>query len=263
MNTLIKISFVAMLSFYGGVAFALTADEIAQAVDQRDDGDKGTAELEMVLIDQQGQTRSRKMQKFEMDVGKDTHSVIFFTAPADVRNSAFLTYDYADSDKDDDQWLYLPELRKTKRIVSSDKSNSFMGSDFSYADMTQRDVSDYQYRIAKESEVREHPVWIMEAVPKQQKTIDETGYQKSYMFVRKDNFVVVRAIHFQTDGKVKYMDVKKLEQIDGIWVATEISMTTTKNKVTLHQTVLQFNQVRFNQSFDDDMFSVRRIEKGL
>ncbi|PLA74524.1 outer membrane lipoprotein-sorting protein [Hydrogenovibrio sp. SC-1] len=263
MKTLMKTSLVMLLAIYGSLAFALTADQIAHKVDQRDDGDKGTAEMEMILIDQQGQKRTRQMQKFEMDVGEDTHSAIFFTAPADVRNSAFLTYDYADSEKDDDQWLYLPELRKTKRIVSSDKSNSFMGSDFTYADMTQRDIADYQYRIAKESEVRGQPVWIMEAVPKHQRTIDETGYQKSYMFVRKDNFVVVRAIHFQTDGKIKYMDIKKLEQIDGIWVGTEISMATTKNKVTLHQTLLRFQNVLFNQAFGDEMFTVRRIEKGL
>jgi len=59
------------------------------------------------------------------------------------------------------------------------------------------------------------------------------------------------------------MDVKKLEQIDGIWVGTEISMATTKNKVTLHQTHLRFNNVRFNQEFGESMFTVRRIEKGL
>lgn len=244
-------------------SYALTADEIAMRVDQRDDGDRGTAKIEMVLIDSQGQKRIREMQKFEMDMGKDTHSAIFFTAPADVRDSAFLTYDYASSDKDDDQWLYLPELHKTKRIVSSDKSNAFMGSDFTYADMTKRVVADYRYRIVKESSVNDHPVWIMESIPKTAKTRDETGYAKSYMFVRQDNFVVIRAMHMQTDGKIKYMDVRKLEQIDGIWVATEIGMTTKKNKATLHQTLMRFSDIHFNQNFDDNLFTVHRIERGL
>jgi len=242
---------------------ALTADEIAQKVDTRDDGDNGSGILEMILIDKHNNERIRSMQKFEKDFGVDTYSVIFFLAPNDVKDTAFLTFDYAASGKDDDQWLYLPALRQTKRIVSSDKSGSFMGSDFSYADMTSRALDDYSYKIVKEGVVRGKKVWIMETKPKTQATIDETGYTKSYMFVRQDNFVVVRAIHFLTDGKRKYMDVKSLEQIEGIWVATEIEMKTKKDKATLHTTILKFTDVKFGLDLKDSFFTVRRIEKGL
>lgn len=242
----------------------ITADEIAKRVDERDDGDKSVSTMEMILIDKHGKQRVRKMKNYSMDKGLDTQSVIFFLSPADVRNTAFLTYDYDDSSKDDDQWLYLPALKKTKRIASSDKSSSFMGSDFTYSDMTSRDINDYTYRIAKESEVRGHKVWVMESIPKTDKTIDETGYTKSYMFVRQDNFVVVRALHIlKESGKKKYLDVKKLEEIDGIWVATEIEMKTTRDKVTLHRTILKLEDVKFNQDLDDSFFSVRRIEKGI
>ena len=244
-------------------AFALTADEIATQVDQRDDGDNGSSTMKMTLIDKHGNQRVRSMKKFSKDFGEDTHSVIFFLEPSDVKDTAFLTYDYDDSSKDDDQWLYLPELRQTKRIVSSDKSGSFMGSDFSYADMTSRALEDYTYKLVKESEVRGNKVWIMEAKAKRQETIDETGYSKSYMFVRQDNFMVVRAVHFVTDGKRKYFDVKSSEQVDGIWVATQMEMTTKKGKVTLHKTVIDFDQIQFNQDFKERFFSVRRIEKGL
>ncbi|MBL4608225.1 MAG: outer membrane lipoprotein-sorting protein [Pseudomonadales bacterium] len=244
--------------------FAITADEIAKQVDARDDGDKSISTLEMTLIDKHGNKRIRKMKKFSMNKGEDTQSVIFFLSPADVRNTAFLTYDYDDSSKNDDQWLYLPALKKTKRIASNDKSSAFMGSDFSYSDMTSRDINNYTYRIAKESTVRDHKVWVMESIPKTKKTIQETGYIKSYMFVRQDNFVIVRALHILEDtGKKKYLDVKKLEQIDGIWVATEIEMKTTENKNTLHKTILKLNNVTFNQDLGDAFFTVRRIEKGL
>ena len=244
--------------------FAITADEIAKQVDERDEGDKSISTMEMTLIDKQGNHRVRKMKNYTMDKGDDTQSVIFFLSPADVRNTAFLTYDYGDSAKDDDQWLYLPALKKTKRIASSDKSSSFMGSDFTYSDMTSREIDDYTYRIAKETTVRDHKVWVMESIPKTQKTIDETGYTKSYMFVRQDNFVVVRALHILKEtGKKKYLDVKKLENIDDIWVATEIEMKTTKDKNTLHRTILKLDDVKFNQDMDDAFFSVRRIEKGL
>jgi len=243
---------------------AITADEIAKQVDERDDGDKSISTMEMILIDKHGNRRVRKMKNYSMDKGEDTRSVIFFMSPADVRNTAFLTYDYNASEKDDDQWLYLPALKKTKRIASSDKSSSFMGSDFTYSDMTSRDVSDYTYRIVKESKVRGEKVWVMESIPKTEKVIDETGYIKSYMFVRQDNFVMVRALHLlKENARKKYLDVKKLEKIDGIWVATEIEMKTTKDKNTLHRTILKLENVKFNQDLDDAFFTVRRIEKGI
>lgn len=265
MKKLLLVSFLLLpLSLLANSSNDISADEIVKQVDERDDGDRSISTMEMILIDKQGKQRVRKMKNYSMDKGEDKQNAIFFLSPADVRNTAFLTYDYDDSAKDDDQWLYLPALKKTKRIASSDKSSSFMGSDFTYSDMTSRDINDYTYRIAKESEVRDHKVWVMESIPKTKKTIDETGYIKSYMFVRQDNFVVVRALHLLKDGgKKKYLDVKKLEKIDGIWVGTEIEMKTTKDKKTLHKTILKLNNVKFNQDLDDSFFTVRRIEKGL
>ncbi len=242
----------------------LSVDEIVNRVDARNDGDNGVGTMKMVLIDKHGSERIRDMKKYSKDFGEDTYSAIFFLSPSDIKNTAFLTYDYDDAAKDDDQWLYLPALKKSKRIASNDKSASFMGSDFTYSDMTSRNIEDYNYKLAKEGMVGEHKVWIIESIPKTQKTVDETGYTKSYIFVRQDNFVVIRALHFMSDGdKKKYMDVKKLELIDGIWVATEIEMKTKKGKQTLHTTILQFNDVKFNQELDPGFFTVRQIEKGI
>lgn len=254
--------FVSLLTPFVLMA-GMSVDEIVHKVDTRDDGDNATATMKMILIDKNKHQRIRSMQRFSKDFGEDIYSAIFFLSPSDVKNTAFLTYDYDESAKDDDQWLYLPALKKSKRIASSDKSASFMGSDFSYSDMTSRDINDYNYKIMKESKVGAQKVWIIESVPKTQKTIDETGYTKSYMFVNQDNYVVIRALHYTVDGKRKYMDVKKLEKIDGIWVATEIEMKTKKAKQTLHTTLLQFNDVKFNQDLSERFFTVRQIEKGL
>jgi hypothetical protein len=189
---------------------------------------------------------------------------MFFLDPPDVKDTGFLTYDYDEDERDDDQWLYLPALKKTKRIASGDKSGSFMGSDFSYADMTDRPLDLYDYKLIKETELNGVPVWIVEAVPNTKEEIDETGYTKQVFFVRQDNYVVVRAKSWlKKGGRNKYMDVKKLEQIDGIWTATEITMTTKKGKKTLHKTVLISANVRYGQDMDDDDFTVRKLEQGL
>jgi hypothetical protein len=246
------------------VLAAMSAREIMQAVDDRDDGDNRVADMKMVMIDKNGDTRSRDIRSFDKDKGEDKQRIMFFLAPADVKDTAFLTYDYDAYDKDDDQWLYLPALRKSKRIASSDKSGSFMGSDFSYADMTRKNLDAYDFTIMKEEEVRGARVWQIESVPKTEEEIKETGYTKSVLFVRQDNFMVVRAVHWVKEGnRLKYLDVDKLEQIDGIWTIQQMSMTTKKGKSTLHKTDLSFSNIHYNQPLDEQMFTLRRLEKGL
>jgi len=239
------------------------AIEIMQKVEDRDIGDNGSSRIEMILIDKRGKERLRKIKKFTKDKGEDTLTLIFFLYPSDVKDTGFLTYDYDDEQKDDDQWLYLPALKKTKRIASSDKSGSFMGSDFTYADMTSRNLADYEFKILQEGAVKKEKVWIIEAKPNE-KAIDETGYTKSVLFVRQDNYVVIRAKHWLKDGgKNKYLDIKKLELIDKVWVATQTTMTTKKGKQTLHKTILNAKDVKFNQGLKENQFTVRRLEKGL
>nr|WP_275856036.1 outer membrane lipoprotein-sorting protein [Sulfurimonas sp. MAG313] len=241
----------------------MSVEEIVDKVDKRDLGDNSIGTTQMVLIDKNNKQRVRTLKTYSKYFGEDIYNAIFFLSPSDIKYTAFLTYDYDDASKDDDQWLYLPALKLSKRIASSDKSASFMGSDFSYSDMTSRNPEDYTYKIAKESKVGKNKVWIIESIPKEQKMVDETGYTKSYLFVRQDNFVVVRALHYLVDGKKKYMDVKELKFIDGIWVATKIEMKTKKQKQTLHTTVLKLSDVQFNQKLDDSFFTVRQIEKGI
>jgi len=267
----------ALLAGLSGTLLALpsaslvTADEaepsgreIMELVDAREDGDHSVQDMKMVLIDKNGSKRSRTIRSFRQDIGEDTQSIMFFLDPPDVKDTGFLTYDYDAYEKDDDQWLYLPALKKTKRIASGDKSGSFMGSDFSYSDMTKRKLDAYDYTLLQAGEVGGNPVWVIEAVPKDEKEIDETGYTKQVVFVRQDNYVVVRAKSWlKKGGRNKYLDVKKLELIDGIWTATEMHMTTKKGKATLHKTIIMSDNVKYNQDLDDDQFSVRQLEKGI
>ncbi|MCI5223223.1 MAG: outer membrane lipoprotein-sorting protein [Candidatus Electrothrix sp. AR4] len=240
------------------------ARKIMQQVEDRDDGDNQENDMIMVLIDKNNKERTRKIHSFTKDFGEDTHRIMFFSHPPDVKDTGFLTYDYDDPTKDDDQWLFLPALRKTKRIASDDKSSSFMGSDLNYADMTSRDLEDYDFTLLKEQEDGGHKVWLIQSLPKNAEVIDETGYEKSIVFVRQDNFYVVKAVHWVRDGGyLKYFDVKKLEQINGIWVSLETHVTKKKGKKTVHKTILKMENVVFKDEMSKDIFTVRRLEKGL
>ena len=245
--------------------FALNGREIMAKVNARDTGDRSITEMEMILIDKKGNKRVRKLKTFGLEKGKDSLSLMFFLSPADVRNTGFLTFDYDESGKDDDQWLFLPALRKTKRIAAGDKSGSFMGSDLNYSDMTSPDLNLYEYTLMKETEVKGQKVWQIKSVPKTKAEAEKSGYSKSVVFIRQDNYVMIRGVRWVHKKKRnKYLDVRKLEKIDGIWVSTELHVTTKSGKKTLHKTILKQKNVHFNQDeVNEDLFSIRRLEKGL
>ena len=239
------------------------ARAIMTKVDAREDGKTLEQDMQMLLIDKNGKKRSRNLHTYSKDFGADKHQIMFFKSPADVKNTSFLTYDYDKASKDDDQWLYLPALKKVKRIPSSDKSSSFMGSDFSYFDMTDRDLEDYDFKLIKETTVRGHAAWMIEAKARSKKIIKESGYTKTIGIVRKDNYVLVRAINFMRNGKKKYMDIQKMHKQGGVWLPDVMTMTTKKGKNTLHKTTLKFSHSKLNKSINDSMFTTRRLEKGL
>lgn len=245
----------------------MSGRDIMQKVKDRDDGENAVMDMQMLLINDSGDTRERHIRSFRRDAPenpKDTQSIMFFLSPANVEDTGFLTYDYDDGSKDDDQWLYLPALKKVKRIAAADKSGSFMGSDFTYADMSSPDLDDYTYEVMKETDVDGHKVWQILSTPKTDDEIKRTGYTKSVTFVRQDNYVVVRSVNWlEKGGRLKFMEVKKLEQIDGIWTPLEMVMTTKKGKQTEHASVLRWDDVKYNQSMDDELFTQRRLSQGL
>ena len=246
-------------------AFALSGREIMEKVNDRDVGNRSISEMEMILIDKKGNKRVRKLKSYGLEQGKNSKSLMFFITPADVKNTGFLTYDYDESGKEDDQWLFLPALRKTKRIAAGDKSGSFMGSDLNYSDMSSPDLDLYDYTLMKETEVKGNKVWQIKYVPKTKAEAEKSGYSKSVVFIRQDNYVMIRGVRWVYKKKRnKYLDVRKLEKIDGIWISTETHMTTKSGKKTLHKTILKENNIKFNQAeVKEDLFTIRRMEKGL
>jgi hypothetical protein len=230
----------------------------------RDDGDNMTSDMFMVLIDKNGKKRKKEFKNFSKDFGKDEKRIMFVRKPADIYNTGFLTFDYDDAQKDDDQWLFLPALGKTKRIASQDKSLSFMGSDLNYSDMTTKDTNDYNYGFLKEIAINGQKVWLIQSNPKTKKIADETGYKQSILAVRQDNYMVIKAkMHINDSTDIKYMSVKKIKKIDGIWVALKNHIVKKQGKRVIHQTFLQQTNVKFNQNLNVNFFTIRQLEKGI
>jgi hypothetical protein len=140
-----------------------------------------------------------------------------------------------------------------------------MGSDLNYSDITSPDLNLYEYTLMKETKVKGQKVWQIKSVPKTKAEAEKSGYSKSVVFIRQDNYVMIRGVRWVYKKKRnKYLNVRKLEEIDGIWVSTELHVTTKSGKKTLHKTILKQKNVHFNQDeVNEDLFSIRRLEKGL
>jgi hypothetical protein len=246
----------------------LTAFDVVQKMDNRADGDTLISDTLMILISKNKQKRIRRIKNIRKDYGQDTKGIIFFLSPADVRNTAYMSYDWDESEKEDDSWLYLPALQKVKRIASNDKSGSFMGSDFTYSDINGIEIDDWNYSFVKHSFVLDgFDTWVIQGFPKKDKknrVLEETGYLKSMLWIRKDNFMLVKGKYWIKKGKkVKYFKADEIKKVDDIWTAHKLTMVTTSQGKVEHSSILKFSNIQYNLAIEDTSFTTRRMERGL
>ena len=260
----IWIGFVTLV-LSGSTTFAMTATEIMQRVDERDTGKTQISTATMTLIDKKDRKRVRKLKLFSKEFPDVDKTISFFISPTDVKDTSFLSYDWNDESKEDDSWLYLPAMQRVNRTAAGDKSNSWMGSDFTFSDVEGAKVTEYTYKILSESDpVDGHDCWKIEAVPISKDIIKKTGYLRTINWVRKDAFLVVRGINYVKKGKkVKYYSTKDIKKVDGIWTIGTIQMVTTKNKKVQHSSVFSLDSVSYNDQVDSSMFEVETMQRGL
>ena len=254
--------FIVLL--FPNVSVSMTAYEIMKKVDQRYTGETIEQTSTLVLIDKKNRKRERKLKGFTKEVSTGTKSISFFLSPSDVKNTSYLSYNWDDPSKDNDSWLYLPSLQKTNRISGGDRSNSFMGSDFTYADLDGVEIEDYTYKIVKDSDVVDGAdCWVIEATPKSKDVIKETGYLKTLTWIRKDIFFGVKGrILVKKGKKVKLWSAKDIKKIDGVWVAKTQQMTTTKKKKREHSSIFIIDTIAFNKKLDDSLFESEAMQRG-
>jgi len=249
-------------------AMALTPKEIVEKSDKVDDGETSISDTTMIMIDKRNKQRVRKIKGFRKDYGEDKKSISVFLSPAEVKNTTFMSFDWDDDNQEDDNWLYLPALRKVKRIASGNKKDSFMGTDFTYHDMNGLKVSEWEYRMIKDSvEVAGHETWLVGAVPRKdiaKAVIKDTGYTKRLLWIRKDNFLPVQGKVWLKRGKYKVLKASEIKKIDGIWTTGKVEMSTfSKQKKRLHTTILLNDNVTYNKGVEDSLFTTTTMEKGL
>ena len=216
----------------------------------------------MTISDSKGRERIRKIAQVTKlyDSGDTEKKLIRFLAPADVKGTGMLTFDY--KVKDDDIWLYMPALRKTRRIVSSEKAKSFMGSEFSYADMTPPNFDDFSFKLLGEQIINGTSCWQIEMIPNDDDIADENGFSKKISFIGKDDFVIRKAIYYDLDESLlKELSVKEIKLLDPAnkkYRPMEMEMINRQND---RRSTLVIDKIQFNPNVKDEFFTTRYLER--
>jgi|APTNR8051073442_1049403.scaffolds.fasta_scaffold02826_3 hypothetical protein len=248
-----------------GAQDPMSADAIMARVVARDDGRQMTRTLHMAMTDRQGTTRERETVSYVVQEDNEKKTVIFYTEPRNVKGTAFLTYDYSGAGTEDDQWLYLPALRKVRRISASDRGDYFLGTDFTYEDIKKENkvaLEDYRFRRFDDgnAEVDGHATIAIEGVPADNATARELGYGRAVWHIDPAIWIARRTEMWDINGNpLKTINNDDIRKVDGIWTVHRIE---AENHKTGHRTVFEFSDVDYATPVDPKMFETRRLERG-
>ena len=219
-------------------------------------------EVTMSLINDRGEQRIRKMSVRSRlrDNGTDSAVLTRFSQPADIRGTGFLQVE--NSAAEDDIWVYLPGLGKTRRLASNNKRDSLFGTDFSYGDILLPAVDKYQHTLLRQESVEGADCFVIESTPRDAKTRDDTGYGRKLTWVDAQTFVERKVEYYDTrDALLKTQvtfDVRTAQADLGRWMPMRRQMT---NHQTGHRTLYQFDRFEVSPSLKDAEFIARRLEE--
>jgi outer membrane lipoprotein-sorting protein len=240
-------------------ALAQTQEEkglaIAVEADKRDSGWKDQkSDMKMILRNRQGQETERNIRNKQLEVeGDGDKSMSIFDSPADVKGTAFLSYTHAI--KPDDQWLFLPALKRVKRISSNNKSGPFMGSEFAYEDITSQEVEKYTYQWLKDEQYDGRDAFVVERYP----AYKHSGYTKQVTWIDKAMYQPLKVDFYDRKGDLlKTLTFHGYKQyLNQYWRPERMEM---ENHITKKSTTLIWENYVFGNGFTDRDFDQNSLK---
>lgn len=252
---LVALSLIILMGTAGLLLAAPSGQEVMENVYNRPSGEDMAADLVMTLTNSRGSTRERSITQFSLDTGEVDKKMMFFLAPADVKDTSFMSWSYDDA-RDDDQWIYLPALRRVKRISSDSKNDRFMGSDFTYDDLGERHPDEDRHTILREENYKGESCYVVESVP----VGDDDAFSKTVSWIVKEKWIGLQREYYNDKGQIyKTLNIEDFEQIDGYWVITNMIM---KDLDRDQSTRIEMENVKFDIGLTDSFFSERQMQRG-
>lgn len=215
------------------------------------------AKVLMQLISKSGKERIRELTMLRLNQGDNGQQkyYMYFHRPADVRQMTFMVWKYPG--KNDDRWLYVPAIKLVRRIAADDKNSSFVGSDFTYEDVSGREVSEDTHTLSGEEALNGKSVYVVESIPKDKKS---AYYSRKVSWIDKESFLPLKEEYYDQRGDLlKTFTADKVESVAG---TATIMQRTMANAQSGHRTVVTFEAVNYDVGLKDNIFSERYLRNA-
>lgn len=220
-------------------------------------GDDFKARVFMRLISKQGKERVRELTMLRKDFGENGNQKYFmyFHQPADVHDMTFMVWKYPQ--KDDDRWLFIPAIKLVRRIAANDKRSSFVGSDFTYEDVSGREIEEDTHTLLREEELDGRPAYVVKSVPKEENSAD---YSSKISWIETGNFLPLKEEYYDKRGDLyKVFTAVEIKEVQGFPTIMQRRMENTKSG---HRTEVTSSEVKYNVGLKDDLFSERYLRSA-
>ena len=230
--------------------------QILEGVYQQDTSHDSAMRAVFDIFDRDGHKTTKKFILFRRGSPGDSKTLVRFTDPAEIRGVTLLSYSHkGDTDR---QWLYIPATQRTRSVTPRERSEKFAGTDFTYEDVEERVLDDFNYRLLSDNEIIDrHKTYKVEAKPVD---ASRSQYRYVYYWVSQDVPVILHAEMYDQDGKlVRELHASALKKVSGIWGARHVEMQSVGEKTS---TVLTINEAKFNQHLDERLFTPESLESA-
>jgi hypothetical protein len=252
------VSFVLFApSRYAGLEVnAVAADNARQIVEEaqkRTDAKSQRYEGLLQVFDAKGKISDKRWNIDRLGAHGDSKAVLRFTAPAEVKGVAMLIINHPD--RASDQWMWAPAVERDRRIALQDRSTRFFGTDFSFEDLEERDVNQYEYVLIGDDAVDGVACWKVQSTPKEAKS---SQYSRSVVWIRKDTYAFARIENFMKDQVVRRLAYSDYANIQGIWTARMLEMSDLRRG---SRTRLSLGNLQYNVPMKDEDFTLQAIRR--
>lgn len=217
-------------------------------------GDDGAAEVTMKIVNSKGKERIREFTMLRLDIeeGGKQNYYTYFKKPSDVSRLTFMVHKIPFSS--DNRWLYVPSVDLVKRISADDKNSSFVGSDFTYEDVSGRHWSEDNHKLIGEEKLNDRDVYVIESIPKE----EYKGFSRKVSFIDKENYLPLKEEYYnKKDVLERVFTAEKVELVDGIQTATLRKMANIKKN---QYTTVEFSSIDYNVGMEENVFTERFLK---
>ncbi|MBN2617104.1 MAG: outer membrane lipoprotein-sorting protein [Spirochaetales bacterium] len=237
-------------------AFSVTGLDVMNMMDKKATPDYTHMLVELIIVEENGSEKNRIIEMWGDSASELSSEIMVFRSPASVKDTRFLIKETPDGD---DKWIFMPALGKVRRIAASDNGSSFMGTEFTYADMSGTDIDDDNHTLLKEEELNGYNCYVVESIPKDD---TDSQYSRRVQWIVKDNDILIpiKVELYNKDAKLnKVLTISDLVNIDGFWIPNATKM---ENLLNNRSSIINNQKVELNKKINPALFEKRFLTTG-